>query len=241
MLRLIVMSGVLVLCCCGPARAQPEGFVGAVAKAKSETLFAFSPQPALQGKLPRKCRLIPLPDLEFTGPKPSHPFVLGNFYADARWGIVNGSLGVLDGKNGALQIAWADQFCLEGIMEQGGLGGWFLLLGWDEGRGFAVSNVTLKDSGSPWFVTEFRGGKAIEGRSQEFEKFEWKGEQPFRLVMEESRLTFEIGRHRQFHELPIEGYAPGRIILGTYDTRYGPRPLLVKSLKLRAIEGAVSK
>ncbi|HWL09218.1 MAG TPA: hypothetical protein VNQ76_12500 [Planctomicrobium sp.] len=218
------------------AWGQPDGFEGAVAKTRAEALYVPILQPAAQGHFPKKTKLQQLDDLEFTGPQPSHPFVLGNFISDAEWGIVNGGLQVISGKNSALQIAWANEFRLEGIIEQAGLGGWFLLLGWDEGRGIAVHNVTMKESGSPWFITEFRGGKAIEGRTQEFPYYEWKGEQPFQVQVSDSKLSFNIGRHRLFVEQPIDGYGPGQVIIGTYDTRYGPRPLRIKSLKIQALK-----
>ncbi len=218
------------------ALAQPEGFKGVVAKPKIETLYSPILQPAAQGRFPKKAKLQQLDSLDFIGPRPSHPFVLGNFSSDGEWGVVNGYLQVISGKNAALQIAWADEFRLEGIMEMANFGGWFLLLGWEEGRGFAVHNVTMKESGSPWFITEFRGGKAIEDRTQEFGKYEWKGEMPFRVTVVNERLTFEIGRYKLFNEQLIEGYTPGQIILGTYDTRYGPRPLRVKTLKIQGMK-----
>ncbi|SFI15184.1 hypothetical protein [Planctomicrobium piriforme] len=231
----VIGVAVAVLLCGGTfAVAQPEGFVGAVAGPKVDVLFLPIRGTAANGRLPKNSKLLPIHNLEFTGPQPSHPFVLGNFSSDAQWGIVDGFLQVVDGKNAALQIAWADEFQLEGIMEQAGFGGWFFLVGWDEGRGFAIHNVTMKESGSPWHVSEFRGAKAIEGRSQELDKYEWKGEQPFRLAIADAKVTLEVGRHRVLSEQVIEGYTPGRVIVGVYDTSYGPRPLRIKSLKIQA-------
>ncbi len=223
----------MLTCVTGRLQAQPEGYRGVVAGKKQEVLFLPVMSPRLQGTFPKSVKLQQIEELQFTGPAPSHPFLLGHFACDARWGVVNGYLQVIEGKNAALQIAWAEDFELEGIMEQAGTGGWFLLLGWDEGRGFALSNVTMRSSGSPWHLTEFRGGKALEDRSQEFEKFEWKGEQPFRLSVIDGALSFEIGKFRLLNNQDLETYTPGNIILGTYDTRYGPRPLRIKSMRIQ--------
>lgn len=217
------------------AAAQPEEFIGAIVGRRPITLcLPIRGVPAL-APLPKKSKLVPLDDLQFTGPRPSHPFVLGNFAADGHWGLINGAVGVIDGKNAALQLAWAEDFELEGIIEQTGLGGCFWLLGWDEGRGYALSNVVMKDSGSPWFLSEFRGGKAIEDRTLELEKFDWQGDQPFRLKIQENTFSLDVGRFHLFDRLPIEAYQPGRLIIGTYDTRYGAKGLRIKSLKIRAI------
>ncbi|WP_437192117.1 hypothetical protein [Planctomicrobium sp. SH527] len=215
-------------------RAQPEDFEGVIAKPKVEVIYSPIRLKAAQGTFPKSLRVKELHNLEFTGPKPSHPFVLGNFSSDARWAVVNGYLQSVSGNDGAIQLAWANEFQLDGVIEQAGVGGWFMLVGWDEGRGFAIHNVTMKESGSPWFITEFRGGKAIEGRFQEFPKFEWKGEQPFQLQIVDEKLTLTIGRHRLFEEQVLPGYTEGQIILGIHDTRYGPRPLRIKSLKIQS-------
>ncbi len=214
--------------------AQPEGFEGVVAKEKAEVIYAPVRARAAQGTFPKSLRVKQLHDFEFTGPMPSHPFVLGNFVSDARWAVVDGYLQAISGHDGALQLAWANEFQLEGVIEQAGFGGWFMLVGWDEGRGFAIHNVTMKESGSPWFITEFRGGKAIEGRSHEITKVEWKGEQPFRLQIVDEKLSLNVGRHRVFENQALPGYTEGQIILGIHDTRYGPRPLRIKSLKIQA-------
>lgn len=219
----------------GSAHAQPEGFVGVVAGEKPTLLHVATRSPAQPTPLPKKSKLVPLDDLQFTGPRPSHPFVLGNFAADGHWGLVNGSVQMVDGKNAALQLAWADQFELEGVIEQSGYGGWFFLVGWDEGRGYAVHSVSLKESGSPWFISEFRGSKAIADRTREFEKFEWKGEQPFKLTVQESTFSLDVGRFHVFAREPLEGYTPGMVVIGAYDTNYGPKPLRIRSLKIRSL------
>lgn len=239
MINWTVLSVLMVLLCLGgrTAHAQRDEFVGAVATEKVQVLWTPRRSGPLLAPLPKKSKLISLQELTFIGPEPSHPFVLGNFDVDGRWGLERGVISRVEGNNAALQVAWADEFELEGVMEMTGLGGWFLLLGWNEGGGYAISNVVMKDSGSPWFVSQFRGTRAIEDQTVELDKFLWKGEQPFRLKVQAEKINLEVGRHRVVNEFPIEGYAPGRIILGTYDTRYGPRMVRIGSLKIRALNG----
>jgi len=230
-------SFVAILFCVihGTALAQPDDFIGVIAGSKPVTLCLPVRGISAIAPLPKKSKLVPLDELQLTGPRPSHPFVLGNFAADGHWGMVNGAVGVTDGNNAALQLAWASDFELEGVIEQSGLGGSFWLLGWDEGHGYALHNVLLKESGSPWFLTEFRGGKAIEDRTLELEKFDWKGTQPFRLSVQAQAVSLTVGKIQVIDRLPVESYHPGRVVLGVYDTRYGPRTLSIKSLKIRAL------
>lgn len=228
-----------VLLCLGKqsAHAQGDEFVGAVATEKVQILCSPRRGGPLLAPLPKKSKLVSLEELSFIGPEPSHPFVLGTFDVDGKWGIERGVISRIEGLNAALQIAWADEFELEGVMEMTGLGGWFLLLGWNEGGGYGIHNVVMKDSGSPWFVSQFRGTRAIEDRTVELDKFLWKGEQRFRLTVQDEKINLQVGRHRVVNEFSMEGYGPGQIILGTYDTRYGPRMVRIGSLKIRAIKG----
>ncbi|WP_437227187.1 hypothetical protein SH661x_000219 [Planctomicrobium sp. SH661] len=236
----MVRAAILCLALCvglvrNVAYAQPEDFQGVVAGPKWTTLFQPVRAVPPVAPLPKKSKLVPLDDLELTGPKPSHPFVLGNFSTNGHWGLLNGTVGVTDGNDAALQLAWADEFELEGVIEQSGLGGCFWLVGWDEGRGYGIHNVVMKDSGSPWFISEFIRNKAVEDGTTELEKFDWKGEQSFRMTVEKKTFSLDIGRFHVFKELEMENYQPGRVILGVYDTRYGPKPIRIKSLKIRAL------
>lgn len=219
-----------------PAWAQPDDFMGVIAGSRPVTLcLPIRGAPPL-APLPKKSKLISLDEFQLTGPNPSHPFILGNFAADGRWGMVQGTVGVIEGKNAALQLAWAGDFTLEGVMEQTGLGGCFWLLGWHDGHGYALHNVVMKESGSPWFITEFRGNKAIEGRTLELEKFDWKGEQPFVLRVQNQRFSLNVGKFHVFDQQIMEAYHPGRLIFGVYDTRYGPKTVRIKSMKIQAAE-----
>lgn len=200
-----------------------------------QVLFPIGRRSSASRTLTDRDPLKNLEDLQFTGPQPSHPFVLGNFASDGSWGIVNGGMQRISGHNAALHIAYADQFELEGRMDQTGYGGWFLLLGWTEGLGYAIHNVTMKQSGSPWFLSAFRGAKAIPEQTSEFLKHEWKREQPFRVVVRDNNLSMRVGKFDVLDEQPLENYVPGAIILGVYDTRYGPRPVRLTALRIRAL------
>jgi hypothetical protein len=173
-------------------------------------------------------------EFTFTGPMVGHPFGLGDFAADGRWALVDGVAHPVEGKNALIHLTGADQFELEGIIHQEKIGGWLLLLGWNQGHGYSLSNVTLKESGSPWFISEYRGGKAIESTNNEVKQFEWKGDQPLRMLVQEKKLTVVVGKTAIVEDYPLENYSAGDLFLGTYDTRYGPKPIAVKSLRVRA-------
>lgn len=188
--------------------------------------------------LPKSSKLVPREEFTLTGPGPGHPFLLGDYTADGRWGVVAGGVQVTGGKNAVLELAHANQFELEGRMDQTNLGGWFMLVGWEDGHGYCISNVIMKQSGAPWFLTEFRGGKALQEAHVEFPSFEWKGEQSFKLRVENNALSLDVGAQKVFEGQELPNYEPGAIMLGTYDTRYGPRALRLVTLRGRALPAA---
>jgi hypothetical protein len=184
--------------------------------------------------LPKNSTLEVLKDFELQGPRPGDPFLFGNFKSQGEWGLVNGTLKPLDGKHTACKLARADSFELEGVINAEGLGGWFFLLGWDKDNGYMIYNVNLRVSGSPWLVVEFREAKGIEETHREFHRYEWKGDQPFSMTLEGKELSIIAGREVVAQKLPLPNYRAGDVIVGTYDTRYGPKPLAIQSLRIRA-------
>lgn len=185
-------------------------------------------------ELTKKSPIQNVSEFTLTGPMVGHPFGLGEFSADGRWAMVDGVAAPVDGKNALIHLTAADEFEMEGIVTQEKFGGWLMLIGWNQGHGYSLSNVTLKESGSPWFLCEYRGSKAIEGTNNEVKHFEWKGNQPLRMLMKDKKLTVVVGKTPIVEEYPLENYAAGDVFLGTYDTRYGPKPIGVRSLRVRA-------
>jgi hypothetical protein len=178
----------------------------------------------------------PVESLAFTGPQPGHPFVLGKYEVNGEWGVTGDGINLVRGTNAALRLVeTADEFELEGTMTQNGPGGWYLLFGWNEGRGYALSNVNMVKSGSPWFLSELVDGKALENQTMEFPKFEWKGNQPFKLTIKERKATFTVGKTKIFTDRAVDSYEPGAVILGTYDTKLGPRKLQLHAVRARSL------
>jgi len=196
-----------------------------------------NPSARVRGRrpLPENGPIQNLQELKFTGPKPKHPFVLGEFAEDGEFGLVDGALQQVSGGSAAVQFPEADEFELEGIMEHTEHGGWFMAVGWDSGRGYVLSNVTMKDSGSPWHVTELRGSAATPDGTEELEHFEWLRSQPFRLSVSKKELTLEVGERTVADHVAMPHYEKGRVLLGVYNTRYGPKKLRVQSLRMRAL------
>jgi len=222
------------------ACAQPDNFNGAVAQKKWTVLYKRGRPTRKPLALQKSSPLKAMEDFRITGPHPSHAFLLGNFASNAEWGIVDGYVQMTSGDDGALQLGWADQFELEGIAEHAGYGSWFMLLGWDEGAGHAFYNCNLKDSGSPWFTCRFEESKAVKDSSQEYPKQEWRKSQPFKLTIQNNKLSLMVGRFPVFDEIELEGYQPGRIVFGIHDTRYGTKPIRIQSLRIRALPAAES-
>lgn len=174
-------------------------------------------------------------EFKLVGPSVGHPFCLGEFVVDGKWATVQGAVQVTEGKNTLLSLATADQFELEGVIHQEGSGGWLMLLGWNQGHGYSLSNVSLITSGAPWFVCEYRGAEALIPTNNEVKQFNWKGDQPFHMLVKDKLLSVTVGKTPIVEEYPLDNYTAGQIYLGTYDTRYGPRPVKVRSLRIRAL------
>ena len=225
-----ITNAVLLTVCEVPAD-PPTDYKGVVAEEEWTVLHR---QLRARGTrpLPREGKLTTVDDLVITGPRPGHPFVLGNYAPEGHFGLVDGYIQMISGKEAALDMCWADEFELEGIMDQDKYGGWFFIIGYDAGHGYIISNVNMIESGSPWFVTEIRGNKSIEGKTTEYDDFFWKREQSFLMKVVDQQLTLKVGK---FDVLDVElpNYKPGRIVFGIYETKYGTKPIRIKSLRVR--------
>ena len=242
------MGRASLLCCCAATLLGSLTLFGADkpnAKAPADKSFVLSskwavlvnPTAKIRGRrpLPEKGLIQNFAELKFTGPKPGHPFVLGDFADDGDFALIDGALQLASGDNAVVSLPEGDEFELEGVMEHLEYGGWFLAVGWGEGRGYVLSNATMKESGSPWFLSELRGGSAIPDGTQDLEHFEWLRSQPFRLSVSRKELTFEVGKRVLADHLSISNYEKGRVLLGVYNTRYGPKKLRVHSLRMRSL------
>jgi hypothetical protein len=174
-------------------------------------------------------------EFKLVGPSVGHPFCLGEYIVNGKWSTVQGAVQVTEGKNALLSLATADEFEMEGVIHQQGNGGWLMLLGWNQGHGYSLSNVSLITSGAPWFICEYRAAEAITATNNEVKQFNWKDDQPFRMIVKDKLLSVTVGKTPIVEEYPLDNYTAGQIFLGTYDTKYGPRPVKVKSLRIRAL------
>ena len=194
-------------------------------------------------ELPMNGPIRSLPEFQFKGPRPAHPFMLGNFAADGQFGLRNGGIEQVTGRNAAVRLVeTADQFELEGRITMKDFGGWFMLLGWNEdtGNGYLVHNCTMRESGAPWFISELRGRQTVEDTTQEIMHQEWKQSQEFRVTVKEGQLTFQVGAMKILNADQLPNYQAGSVIFGVYDTRYGPRPVRIESLRVRALDPAAA-
>ena len=179
---------------------------------------------------------MPSPNVSFTGVGPilKDPFHIHEYRPDGDWSLSDGLL-VPTGKNGLLGLGTAEEFELEGYLSAEGLGGWLLVLGWqpEEQEGFVVYNVTLRESGSPWHLDHVRKGKVTLEDHREVTRFEWKGARRLRVAVIAERLSLAVDEQVLYEAVELPEYRAGIVALGTYDTRYGPKPLRIASLRIR--------
>lgn len=200
------------------------------------TIFQ-KPMPRRGGSrpLPKSFKGEVLKDLKLRGVHVGHPFLFGKYKTTGSWGLKDGRLQAV-GQNTAVALAHAENVELEGIVDASGLGGWFMLLGWSQkyGNGYMVYNVEMKSSGSLWVLCEYRGFTEIEGTEVELNRFTWRKPLPTRLSIEDKKLTLQAGEDRVIDGHVLENYKAGDIIVGTYDTKYGPKPIRFASLRMRS-------
>ncbi|MEZ6066468.1 MAG: hypothetical protein R3B90_12345 [Planctomycetaceae bacterium] len=131
----------------------------------------------------------------------------------------------------------ADDFELEGRIAMKDQGGWFMLLGWNAelGNGYAIYNCTTRKSGAPWFICELRGHAAVRDTNQELRQYEWKNIQDAKVSVRDGQVTVQLGRAKVLDGELLPNYQPGAVVFGVYDTRYGPRPIRIESLRIRGL------
>lgn len=219
-----------------PAAAEDNGAAEVTVTKRWTVLYSAGRRTQGARPLPPNGKIQPLADLHFRGPEPGHPFVLGEFVTDGEWGIAEGGIVRVSGNNAAVKLGRAENFELDGTIEMGEEGGWFLLVGWNEGRGYSIINIGFRESPSPWFITEYRGGAAVPEAHQHITHYAWRGEQPVNLTVKDKVLNLRVGKAHVLEEQQLSEYAVGDVILGVYDTRYGPRPVRIRALRIRALE-----
>lgn len=199
------------------------------------TVLHLEKKPSTRPKvIPNQSPLQTLFNLEFNGSQIDQPFLLGKFKSSSAWFIQNGYLQPVEAKNSAIQLGIAENFELQGIINAEGTGGWYILTGWHQQSGYMLSAVTLRQSGSPWHLEEIRNGQGLAGTHQEIFRHDWKGDQRFRLSVKDKALTLKIGKETLLDKQLQPQYQTGAIIVGGYETPYGPKPLKIRSMRVRA-------
>jgi hypothetical protein len=187
--------------------------------------------------LPEESLVKSLVQLDLQGSHTKDPYHLGAYAINGDFGLHGGLLTRIAGKNAAVQLAeQLDEFELEAGIQAESLGGWFWLIGWHDGHGYVLYNVTLKTSGSPWLLAEFRGGNGIAETLREINRLEWKGSQGFQLSVVQQKLNVMVGDARIARDIELPNYHPGAVIVGTYDTPYGPRELSLQGVRHRTVK-----
>jgi hypothetical protein len=175
-----------------------------------------------------------LQDFELTGAHSKHPFRLNEVLSDGTWGMSKGALQQTGGRSAVLKFPAVEQdFELEMGMNAEGDGGWFILVGYQEGHCYGLYNVTMRTSGSPWFLSEFRGNMGIENTDREVARYQCRGNEPLKLKVEAGKLTLQIDRRVLVDQEELPNYQGGEILIGTYDTTYGPKPLKLYGIRIR--------
>ncbi len=232
----LLIFGFLFVCFVSSTDAAKPPKKPQVKFGKWQYLFRASSNDFGTKSLPGNSIIKPLEKFTIKGVHEKDVNRLNHVICDGRWGISQGVLTQLSGRAAAIKLGRADNFELEAGIDAKGIGGWFLLFGYDEGHGYGIYNVTLKTSGSPWFLTEFRDQKGVEGTDREIGRYESRGKESLKLRVFDGKVTMSIGNRMLLENVELTSLHEGDIILGTYDTQYGPKPVKIYGLRLRTIK-----
>lgn len=186
--------------------------------------------------VPKNSNLKVLDDLQLIGAKMENQHLLGEFRSKGEWAWQQGYLLPTEKQDSALRIGFVEDFELQGIWNVEGRGGWFILLGYEDGHGYVLENTTFISSGSPWHLAELRGGRGIPDSFREVSRYDWEGDQAVRLSVKNKELTLKVGDEDLIVDEPLDNYGPGELIIGTFRGRYAPKPLKIRSLRIRSLK-----
>lgn len=201
---------------------------------KWQYLFRASSKHVGIGPLPEDLPIQSLDEFSITGVHVKKDVNrLNHVLCDGQWGISRGVLTQISGRAAAIKLGRAEEFDLEAGIEAEGTGGWFILFGYNRGHGYGVYNVTLRTSGSPWFFTEFEDEKGVAETDRELVRYECKGKESLRLRVVNNKVSLSIGNQKIMDQVELGALHEGDIILGTYNSQYGPKPVKIYGIRMR--------
>jgi hypothetical protein len=188
--------------------------------------------------IPADMPLQPVINMTFAGPHPGHPHLLGKYDADGRFILHQGYLQQESGKAALVQLPKADSFDLEGIVNLKGEGSWLILLGWnaETNSGYCLYQPQLRVSGGPFHICRIEKGKTVPKSDQEIANVDLNGEGALRIRVLEKALSLQVLDQAIARDYFLKNYQPGHIMIGTYNSRYGPKKLGIRSLRIRKVE-----
>lgn len=157
---------------------------------------------------------------------------LGTFSIDGEWNFTSDALRRSKGPHAAVSFGRAEDFVLEGDAQFGGDGGFFILLGWNDGSGYLFRSIQLKSS-SDWKLWEMKDGKPT-GDGQKISIARFSTRLTFKLDVDSRELSFSIGNVPVAKDVRMPNYREGSVIFGVYPTQYGPKPVRFVNARIRA-------
>ena len=113
-----------------------------------------------------------------------------------------------------------------------------ILIGWDPETtsGYCLYQPQLRVSGGPFHLCRIEKGKTVPDSDREISNVDLNGEGALRMRVLDKELSLQVLDHLIVHDYTLKHYQPGHIMIGTYDSRYGPKKLGIGSLRIRKAE-----
>lgn len=139
------------------------------------------------------------------------------------------------GPSAALSFGKFDDFTFESSADYGREGGSFILIGWDveTGSGYLIRDLQLRTM-AWWSIDEMKDGSTVPNTHHLItDKIRVNGRNSFRLSVSNNELDFDIGNNSLLKGHKLPNYREGSLILASYPSQYGPRPIKIFTARIR--------
>lgn len=152
---------------------------------------------------------------------------------DGSWELSGAALQRIGGTSAAVSFGVAKDFEFEGRVDYGNEGGSFFLLGWKGTSGYLIQEIGLRKSAG-WVLSEVRDGNNVPATNKHLNSAKVRGDCPIVMSISDKKLKMKVASNVIADDVGLPNYVESDIIIGTYPSGYGPRPLRIISARIRA-------
>ncbi|QDT63686.1 hypothetical protein [Calycomorphotria hydatis] len=171
----------------------------------------------------------------FSGPS-NDPNVIGRYSGDGTFSVRRNLFRQASGNTAVVRLGTTQDFALEGVANLDGLGGWFLMMGWDGSNGHILSNSSLRKN-DYWRVYSVKEGQCeLFSLDVLTDQLLPRGKQPIWITLDDGKLSLRVGQNVIVQNYELDNTQRGDLILGTFRNQYGLKLLQWQSLRVKSLD-----